>query len=274
MKSWYCVNSSTNEAVSLQMPSNGISAPLCMKTFPLICLRSDDNHVLVKACHSSVITSCLAPPWVKHSYSVPPTSLSLMYSIYSAARASGGHEADAALSFQAFSVLLSLLVLLSLMLLTGQALCAVPVPVCVKLKVSVWIVRQLFSLFWCGQGRGPINPEGMLSPGRQKGHSPQGEEVERSSLIKISHPPYFCCKMSLSEPGQVAITPFISPLIRSPAIQCLPVLRCFKALAFGSLSNRLYFLRLCLLCMVGCFYPLPVSCSADWIYQKWHLQSF
>lgn len=210
MKSWYCVNSSTDEAFSLKMPSNAISAPLCMETFPLMSVRSDENHLLVKACHSSFITSCLAPMWVKHSHSVPATSLSLMYSIYFAARASGGHEADAALSFQAFSVLLSLLVLLFLMLLTGQALCAVPVPVCVKLKVSVWIVRQLFSLFWCSQGRGPINPEGMLSPGRRKGHSPQGEEVERSSLIKIYHPPYFCCKMSLSEPGQVANSLYIT----------------------------------------------------------------
>lgn len=76
MKSWYCVNSSTDEAFSLKMPSNGISAPLCMETFPLMSVRTDDNHVLVKACHSSVITSCLAPPWVKHSHSAPVTSLS------------------------------------------------------------------------------------------------------------------------------------------------------------------------------------------------------
>lgn len=65
--------------------------------------------------------------------------------------------------------------LFSLMLLTAQPLCALLLPVCVKLKVSVWMARQLFSLFWCSRGRGPINPEGMLSPGRRKGHSPRGE---------------------------------------------------------------------------------------------------
>ncbi len=48
-------------------------------------------------------------------------------------------------------------------------------PACVKLKVSVWMVRQLFSLFQCSRGRDPINLEGTLSPGSRKGHSPQGE---------------------------------------------------------------------------------------------------
>lgn len=73
-----------------------------------------------------------------------------------------------------------------LMLLAGQASCAALVPACVKLKVSVWMVKQLFSLYQRSQGRGPINLEGTLSPGSRKGHSPQGEEVERLSLIKSS----------------------------------------------------------------------------------------
>lgn len=130
---------------------------------------------------------------------------------------------------QAFNLFLPLLgPVLYLMLLAGQASCAVLVPACVKLKVSVWMVRQLFSLFQCSRGRGPINLEGTLSPGSLKGHSPQGEgSGETLSLNLPGYVSFYIffiffipkCHFHTRVSWPTRLRP---PLIRSLIILCLP----------------------------------------------------
>lgn len=126
-------------------------------------------ELLSEGRQSLAITSCLVPLQVG---AFLPLSRVCCVCVCSAARASGGHGAGAALSFQAFSRLLSRLAPFLFDAADRSAFVCSSSPRLCQIKGQR---LQLFSLFWCSRGRGPINPEGMLSPGRRKGHSPLGE---------------------------------------------------------------------------------------------------
>lgn len=83
-----------------------------METFPLMSLLQSVMGITMcwwrPVSHLPSLPALFGPTVSQNIPTLSLCHLSLMYSIYCAARASGGNEVDAALSFQAFSTLLSL----------------------------------------------------------------------------------------------------------------------------------------------------------------------